>query len=52
MSVDINKILAVSARVAHICVIDALMMTLGTKHGESFEKHISARNNALKDIRY
>lgn len=43
---------AVSARVAHICVIDALMMTLGTKHGESFEKHISARNNALKDIRY
>lgn len=43
---------AVSARVAHICVIDALMMTLGTKQGESFEKHISVRNNALKDIRY
>lgn len=43
---------AVSARVAHICVIDALMMALGTKQEENFEKHISLRNNALKDIRY
>ena len=43
---------AVSARVAHICVIDALMMALGTKQGELFEEHISVRNYALKDIRY
>lgn len=43
---------AVSARVAHICVIDALMMALGTKQSEYFERHISVRNNALKDIRY
>ncbi len=43
---------AVSARVAHICVIDALMMALGTKRGDDFEKHIAVRNEALKDIRY
>lgn len=43
---------AVSARVAHICVIDALMMALGTRQDETFEEHISVRNNALKDIRY
>lgn len=43
---------AVSARVAHICVIDALMMALGTRNSEDFEKHISIRNAALKDIRY
>ena len=43
---------AVSARVAHICVIDALMMALGTRQGKDFEKHISVRNEVLKDIRY
>lgn len=43
---------AVSARVAHICVIDALMMALGTRQGEKFEEHIAVRNEALKDIRY
>lgn len=43
---------AVSARVAHICVIDALMMTLGIKQSGGFEKHIAIRNEALKDIRY
>ena len=43
---------AVSARVAHICVIDALMMALGTRRGDAFEKHIALRNDALKDIRY
>ena len=43
---------AVSARVAHICVIDALMMTLGTRRGDAFEKHIALRNDALKAIRY
>ena len=43
---------AVSARVAHICVIDALMMALGTRHSDTFEKHIAVRNDALKDIRY
>lgn len=43
---------AVSARVAHICVIDALMMALGTRQGKDFEKHISVRKEVLKDIRY
>ena len=43
---------AVSARVAHICVIDALMMVLGTKQEGTFEQHIAIRNDALKDIRY
>ena len=43
---------AVSARVAHICVIDALMMALGTRQGNDFEKHIAVRNEVLKDIRY
>ncbi len=43
---------AVSAQVAHICVIDALMMALGTRQGDTFEEHIAIRNEALKDIRY
>lgn len=43
---------AVSARVAHICVIDALMMALGTRDSINFEEHITVRNSALKDIRY
>ena len=50
---DLNyPVEAVSARVAHLCVIDALMMALGTQDNETFEKHINIRNEVLKDIRY
>jgi len=43
---------AVSARVAHICLIDALMMALATRKYENFADHISARNKILREIRY
>jgi len=43
---------AVSARVAHLCVVDSLMMTLATmKHGD-FAEHIASRNKVLEEIRY
>jgi len=43
---------AVSARVAHLCIIDALMMSLATKKYDSFAQHIAARNKILREIRY
>ena len=43
---------AVSARVAHICILDAFMMTIATMKYDSFADHISARNKILQDIRY
>ena len=43
---------AVSARVAHICLIDAFMMTVATLNHEEFTKHISNRNHILDEIRY
>lgn len=43
---------AVSARVAHICIVDAFMMMLATLHHETLPKHLLARNQILKDIRY
>ena len=43
---------AVSARVAHICLIDAFMMTLATMKYDSFTEHIAARNEILQKIRY
>lgn len=43
---------AVSARVAHICLIDALTMALATKNFDSFADHIKARNMILDEIRY
>ena len=43
---------AVSARIAHMCVIDAFMMTLASMKYSNFEEHISIRNKALKEIRY
>lgn len=43
---------AVSARVAHTCIIDAFMMTLATMNYESFASHVEARNTMLKKIRY
>ena len=43
---------AVSARIAHMCVIDALMLTIASLNYEDYSKHISLRNAALDDIRY
>ena len=43
---------AVSARVAHICLIDALTMALAAKNFDSFAEHIKARNMILDEIRY
>lgn len=43
---------AVSARVAHMCVMDALMMTLGTQRQESLIKYRKVRDGALSSIRY
>ena len=43
---------AVSARVAHICIIDALMLTIASFNYNDYVKHISLRNRALDNIRY
>lgn len=43
---------AVSARVAHICIIDALMLTIASFNYDDYIKHISLRNAALENIRY
>lgn len=43
---------AVSARVAHICIIDALMLTIASYNYDDYVKHISLRNAALDNIRY
>lgn len=43
---------AVSARVAHICLIDALAMALAAKRADSFAAHVTARNKILREIRY
>lgn len=43
---------AVSARVAHICMLDALTMVIATHNFESFAGHIKARNKVLQEIRY
>ncbi len=43
---------AVSARVAHICIIDAFMMTLATRRRETLSAHLLDRNQILRDMRY
>ncbi len=43
---------AVSARVAHICLVDALMMTLATMDYDTFKDHVANRNKILGEIRY
>ncbi len=43
---------AVSARIAHMCVIDALMLTIASLNYEDYSKRISLRNAALDEIRY
>ena len=43
---------AVSARVAHICLVDSLAMLLATHNDDSFADHIKSRNDILEGIRY
>lgn len=43
---------AVSARIAHICILDALMMSLASKNYETLQKHIGERNEVLKEMPY
>lgn len=43
---------AVSARIAHMCMIDALMMSLAAENYGELRTHISERNEVLKEIRY
>ena len=43
---------AVSARIAHICILDALMMSLASQNYETLRRHIDERNEVLKQMRY
>ncbi len=43
---------AVSARIAHMCIIDALMMAFATRNYSDLQEHITERNAVLKEIRY
>lgn len=43
---------AVSARMAHMCIIDALMLCLASLDPVAMEKHISERNSVLQSLRY
>ena len=43
---------AVSARVAHICLVDSLAMLLATHNYDSFADHVKSRNDILEGIRY
>lgn len=43
---------AVSARVAHICLVDSLAMLLAAHNYDSFADHIKSRNDVLEGIRY
>lgn len=43
---------AVSARIAHMCIVDALMMSLAVENYGELDAHISERNEVLKEIRY
>ena len=42
---------AVSARMAHICLLDALMIALTVRHYNESTDHLKKRNTVLKDIR-
>lgn len=43
---------AVSARIAHICIMDALMMALAARNYDALDKHLHERNEVLKEMRY
>lgn len=43
---------AVSARIAHMCIVDALMMSIASLNYDDYLEHIIIRNEALDEIRY
>lgn len=43
---------AVSARIAHMCMIDALMMSLAAKDYAALRRHLNERNEVLEQMRY
>lgn len=43
---------AVSAGIAHMCIIDAFMMSIANSRSAELSKYIKTRNDALKNIRY
>ncbi len=43
---------AVSAGIAHMCIIDAFMMSIAKSRSAELSKYIKTRNDALKNIRY
>lgn len=43
---------AVSARIAHMCILDALMMSLAAQNYAALQQHLSERNEILKQMRY
>ncbi len=43
---------AVSARLGHLCLVDAMTMVLATKNFDNFARHIHSRNQILENIRY
>lgn len=43
---------AVSARVAHTCLIDGLTMLLATRNLDNYAQHIKTRNRILDELRY
>lgn len=43
---------AVSARIAHICIIDALMMNLAARNYNTLDKLLGERNEILEEMRY
>lgn len=43
---------AVSARIAHMCMIDALMMALAAQDYAALRRHLNERNEVLEQMRY
>lgn len=43
---------AVSARIAHMCIVDALMMSLAARNYSQLRRHMDERNEVLADMRY
>ena len=43
---------AVSAGIAHMCIVDALMMAVAKVKYKELPEYIATRNNVLKNIRY
>lgn len=43
---------AVSARMAHVCIIDAFMMSIAAMTYDTIPEHIAKRNQILSEIRY